>query len=314
MSKNNIPPQDDLHSSPDESPDAQAPQSQRSASARRSLLTILLAAVFFASCFCTLVARVSYAAVMGATAAPAEEKPSGNAALTAYPRVSAQMENDLAAAINPSLEWTTADIHDPFVDREGYGGTKINMPVTSPAPVTSFPAGLRPPSGALAQQPATPTPAQTAQDAAAARAAAEEAAKASVKGREYDPSAYSYKDVLPVGITGPGRTRDAFFYGIPSKKYFSVSVNTRLRDATLEAITEDGVVFRTASGQVSVAWSRVAAPRDGGKRAGQPESNMTITRPSVSSTPSAPERPSNNKSRQYEGLQYAVRDRYSRAP
>lgn len=274
--------------------------------AARRFVAFAALAVITAAAFCaTFAVRVAVAA---SAAAEAEGQKPAQAA-PAFPRVSEKMEEELEMARTSAFEWTTTGIHDPFVDREGYGGAKVSAPVMTAAPVPPAQQQQRPSAAGqpFSQQP--PAPDQAA--VRGAQEAADKAARDRLKGREYDAAAYSHKELLPVGITGKGRSREAYFYGLPTKKYFSVSVKARLLDATLEDITEDGVVFNTASGRVSVGWARVPAKRDGGSRAAA-EAEQPAAKPQTAPPPKRQQPAPVN--RQYEGLQHAVRNRYPRAP
>lgn len=273
----------------------------RTSRARSILALFALVMIFCVTAFATLAARAGYSAV--ARTEETDAKSPLNS-VGAFPRVSEKMQSDLAAAFEPNLQWATASIHDPFIDREGYGGSKLNMPVTSAAPGGAAPGSMPMMPGSF------PGLQQPVDAAAAARATEERAAKERIKGHEYDPSAYSYKEVLPLGVTGKGRQREVLFYGLPSKKYFSVSVSSRLRDATLQSITEDGVVFSTPAGTVSVGWSRVKPSNPAQPRASAAEQE----RPAKPQVNAPDNNQPNNPAQPYDGLQYAVRDRYQRTP
>lgn len=289
-----------------ETPPAAPPAQVR---ARRPFVAVVLMGFFLGTALLTFVYRTTFAATpvdADADSAPAQQP--------TFPRVSEKMQTDLAAALEPDLQWTTTAIHDPFVDREGYGGTKMSAPVASAAPVSTLPVAVPSSSVTMTQGPSAPSPAQIAEKERAVLSAA----RARIKGHEYEPAAYGYKEVLPVGITGRGRTRDVLLYGIPSKKYFSAAVGQQLMDATISSITPDGVVFATSSGQVSISWAHVNQ-----KSNDVPEMRTgAVSDPAVPSEkieplrmPRSPNqrRGGPSSGQQYADLQYAVRDRYPHA-
>ncbi|HVE78372.1 MAG TPA: hypothetical protein VNA89_05905 [Gemmatimonadaceae bacterium] len=167
-------------------------------------------------------------------------------ALAAIPRLPADTEDRLAAALYPQLA-PSSGFTDPFVDRANIGGAGAGRPpiirARAAIPVSSAPA-------APAAAPSATGRLQSWQQAFKAAAAA---------GHLPPPitTAYLHTDVAPTGRLDMGQVRGAWFYIASEKRVFSASVGTKFYDAVFAGVTPQGVVFRLQNGTVkTVEWER----------------------------------------------------------
>jgi hypothetical protein len=237
----------------------------------------------------------------------------------AFPRLPDTLESKLREAFDPTLTWGGTEIADPFMDRAGLTGAKVDAGKTLPAPKPNALAALLQPGAIRPPQPlppATPTPtpvitpqekAETAERALASRL--EERQRQMREGRPTAPlpAYYGWEDVHPLGSVGDAKTREVMFYSHITRQTFAAGPGSKFFDAEFLRFNENGVFFRVGQREEFAGWTRIndVAARAAAKAAALPPA---LPRPQPSPTPSE------SVKNPYGGLQEAVRNRYPARP
>lgn len=161
----------------------------------------------------------------------------------AYPRLKPETEEQLQAAFSPQVGDAAKAFRDAFTDRANVTG------LAQPAQAVATSAKLMPAQPPVVDAPALP-------DFSVRLAARNQSLRNGHPGPPIS-SIYSYTELRPVGIVGGGGIRDALLYAEPSKQTFAARLGSRFYDATLIAITEEGVKFKTQQGIRAINWTRV---------------------------------------------------------
>lgn len=196
-----------------------------------------------------------------------------------YPRLSPQLEKNLAESFNTTFEWQSPDIFDPYKDRAGLDGktanvvgggtvnsTPANMP-NIPTPnnyrnmAQNFPNQVMPVPQQQQQQP-TFVP-QTNQEQTRVSGTKERVEQVDRDSRytgnnnASNSELYEVEDVEPLGIVGDKKSREILFYNSQTKRTVPVRQGQRFYNGRFVAVTEDGVVIETDSGtKVVKNWVR----------------------------------------------------------
>lgn len=291
---------------------------------------IVLAAIFALTASLTVSLRLVFGKSTSAEVTSAELEQVRREAQAAIPRLPADTENRLAAALYPQLA-PIANISDPFVDRAGVAspngagnvsalmartrGTTINNQTVSAIPAT----------------PAVPTLLARLQSW-------QHSVKAALNTGQFPPpitTAYLQTEIAPTGRIDTGGRRGAWFYIASEKRTIAATVGAKFYDAMLVSIGSEGVIFRLQNGTTkTVEWDRdedfattTATAAKSNEQQAQPtqspvvktigeEQNSNKQQNSTSATSSLrtsaePDRPSiQTGGSEFELLQDAVRGRY----
>ncbi len=290
---------------------------------------IVLAVIFALTASLTVSLRLVFDKGTSAEITSAELEQVHREAQAAIPRLPADTEDRLAAALYPQLA-PIANISDPFVDRAGVAslngagnvsplmvrtrGTTINNQIVSEIPAT----------------PAVPT-------LLARLKSWQQSVKAAVNTRQYPPpitTAYLQTEIAPTGRIDTAGRRGAWFYIASEKRTLAATVGAKFYDAMLVSIGSEGVVFRLQNGTTkTIEWDReedfastAATAAKSNEQQAQPtqspavktigeEQNSNRQQNSSSGTSSLrtspqPDQPSIQTGGEFELLQDAVRARY----
>ena len=213
---------------------------------------IVLAAIFALTASLTVSLRLVFGKSTRAEVTSAELEQVRREAQAAIPRLPADTEDRLAAALYPQLA-PIANISDPFVDRAGVAspngagnvsaltartrGTTINNQTVSAIPAT----------------PAVPTLLARLQSW-------QQSVKAAVSAGQFPPpitTAYLQTEIAPTGRIDTGGRRGAWFYIASEKRTLAAAVGAKFYDAMLVSIGSEGVVFRLQDGTIKrIEWDR----------------------------------------------------------
>ena len=299
----------------------------------RASNTIVLAVIFALTACLSMSLNLVFGKSTRAEVTSVELEQVRREAQAAIPRLPADTEDRLAAALYPQLA-PIANISDPFVDRAGVAssngagnvsplmvrtsGTMINNQTVSAIPAT----------------PAVPTLLARLQSW-------QHSVKAAASTGQFPPpitTAYLQNEIAPTGRIDTGERRGAWFYIASEKRTLAATVGAKFYDAMLVSIGPEGVVFRLQNGTTkTVEWDReedfatttaTAArsndqqaqptPSPAAKTIGQ-EQNSNRQQNSASGTSSLrtspqPDRPSvQTAGGEFELLQDAVRGRYPKS-
>lgn len=161
----------------------------------------------------------------------------------AYPRLKPETEEQLQAAFSPQVGDATKAFRDAFSDRTNVSG--VAQPAQAVATSAKLPTSVQ----ATVEAPGLP-------EFSARLAARNQSLRNGHPGQPIS-SIYSYTELRPIGVVGGGEIRDALLYAEPSKQTFAARLGSRFYDATLIAITEEGVKFKTQQGVRAINWTRV---------------------------------------------------------
>ncbi len=250
-------------------------------------------------------------------------------ARAAIPRLPADTEDRLAAALYPQLA-PIANISDPFVDRAG---------VASPNGAgTVSPLMVRASGTMINNQTASAIPATPAVPTLLARLQSwRHSVKAAASTGQFPPpitTAYLQNEIAPTGRIDTGGRRGAWFYIASEKRTLAATVGAKFYDAMLVSIGSEGVVFRLQNGTTkTIEWDReedfatttaIAAKSDeqqaqptqspavktiGEEQNGNRQQNSAPGTGSLRTSPQ-PDRSSIQTGGEFELLQDAVRARY----
>jgi Flp pilus assembly secretin CpaC len=293
---------------------------------------IVLAVIFALTACLSMSLHLGFGKSTRAEVTSAELEQVRREAQAAIPRLPADTEDRLAAALYPQLA-PIANISDPFVDRAGVAssngagnvsalmartrGTTINNQTVSAIPAT----------------PAVPTLLSRLQSW-------QHSVKAALNTGQFPPpitTAYLQTEIAPTGRIDTGGRRGAWFYIASEKRTLAATVGAKFYDAMLMSIGSEGVVFRLQDGTTKrIEWDRdedfattTATAAKSNEQQAQPtqspavktigeEQNSNGQQNSTSGTSGPrtsrqPDRPSiQTGGGEFELLQDAVRGRYSK--
>ncbi len=173
-------------------------------------------------------------------------------AQASIPRLPADTEDRLAAALYPQLP-PIANISDPFVDRAGVASSN------GPGNVSPLMVGTR--GTTINNQTVSAIPATPALPNLLARLQSwQHSVKAAVSTGQFPPpitTAYLQTEIAPTGRIDTGERRGAWFYIASEKRTLAATVGAKFYDAMLVSIGSEGVVFRLQNGTTkTVEWDR----------------------------------------------------------
>lgn len=173
-------------------------------------------------------------------------------AQASIPRLPADTEDRLAAALYPQLP-PIANISDPFVDRAGVASSNGAGNVS---PLMVGTRGTTINNQTLSAIPATPA----LPNLLARLQSWQHSVKAAVSTGQFPPpitTAYLQTEIAPTGRIDTGERRGAWFYIASEKRTLAASVGAKFYDAMLVSIGSEGVVFRLQNGTTkTVEWDR----------------------------------------------------------
>jgi len=294
----------------------------------RATNMIVLAVFFALTASLTVSLRLVFGKSTYAEVTSAELEQVHREAQAAIPRLPADTEDRLAAALYPQLA-PIANISDPFVDRTGVANANGTGKVS--------PFTLSTPGATINNKTVSDIPATLSVPTLLARLQSwQHSVKAAVSTGQFPPSittAYLQTDLVPTGRIDTGGRRGAWFYIASEKRTIAAAVGAKFYDAILVSIGSEGVVFRLQNGTIkTVGWDRdedfattTATAAKSNEQQAQPtqspaiettgeeqnrQQNSTSGASSLRTSPQ-PDRPSiQTGGGEFELLQDAVRGRY----
>lgn len=274
---------------------------------------ILLAVIFALSACLSMSLHLVFGKSTHAEVAEAELEQVRREAQAAIPRLPADTEDRLAAALYPQLA-PIANISDPFVDRAG---------VASPNGAGNVsPLMVKTRATTMDNQLVSAIPATPAVPPLLARLQSwQQSVKAAVSTGQFPPpitTAYLQTEIAPTGRIDTGERRGVWFYIAAEKRTLAAIVGAKFYDAMLVSIGSEGVVFRLQNGTTkTVKWDR---EEDFATTTGTAaRSNERQAQPTQSPAAKTIDEEQNSRQQtggggEFELLQEAVRGRYPTGP
>ena len=204
---------------------------------------ILLAVIFALSACLSMSLHLVFGKSTRAEVTSADLEQVRREAQAAIPRLPADTEDRLAAALYPQLA-PIANISDPFVDRAGVASSNGAGNVS--------PLMVRTSGTTINNQTVSAIPATPAVPTLLARLQSwQHSVKAAASTGQYPPpitTAYLQNELAPTGRIDTGERRGAWFYIASEKRTLAATVGAKFYDAMLVSIGAQGVVFRLQNG------------------------------------------------------------------